>query len=120
MENKDVVHVIAYFSGDDIPTHKLHQHWLRQDLWFPNESGGTSWLTMNDPFDFELHPWIERGQLSWIEPGDESCTLRDAASGAACPYVAMAGEQHPQMLSGGKRLLLELPDGSKVNPFAEW
>ena len=116
----DVAHVIGYFTGDKIPTQFLHQDWLRQDLWYPSESGGTSWLTKNDPHDFDLAPWIASGQLLWITPGDAEMKLCDRTSGVACPYVNLPGDPHPQMLSGGKRLLLEIPDGTKVNPFAEW
>lgn len=120
LETGDTAHVIAYFSGDDIPTHKLHQHWLRQDLWFPNASGGTSWLTMNDPYDFDLQKWIAAGKLWWIAPADPEMRLVGGAGGAACPYAGLAGDPHPQILTGGKRGLLEIPNGTKVNPFAEW
>ena len=115
-EHGDVAHVIAYFADTTPPLDDLHQHWLRQDLWYPNESGGTSWLTKNDPHDFALAPWIESGQLQWIAPGDAEMTLRTGSAG--CPYLDLHGDPHPQMLSGGERLLLEIPDGSAVDPFA--
>jgi len=117
LETGDTVHLIAYFSGDEIPMQDLHQHWLRQDLWYPNDSGGTSWLTKNDPYDFDLARWIESGHLAWIEPGDVDLVLRDRTSGRVCPYVGLQGDPHPQSLSGGERFQLMQPDGSPVDPF---
>ena len=116
----DTVHFIAYFTGAAIPMQFMHQEWLRQDLWYPNESGGTSWLTKNDPHDFDLAPWIASGQVSWIEPDDVELRLQDATLGTSCPFVGYPGDPHPQMLSGGKHYRLERPDGTPVNPFAEW
>lgn len=113
----DLAYVIAYFSREKLPQQRLHQHWLRQDLWYPNDSGGTSWVTMNDPHDFALGPWIESGQVQWIAPEDPEMTLRTGLRD--CPYLDLAGDHHPQMLSGGKRFLLELPDGSAVDPFQD-
>lgn len=112
----DVAHVVAYFSDESLPVGELHQHWLRMDLWFPNDAGGTSWLTQNDRHDFALAPWIDSGQVLWIAPGDEEMTLRTGT--ANCPYLDLPGERHPQMLSGGERYLLEMPDGSPIDPFA--
>ncbi len=117
LESGDVAHVIAYFSEEEIPTHKLHQHWLRQDLWYPNDSGGTSWLTKNDPHDFVLAPWVESGQVRWIAPGDTELKVHSGT--AECPYLDLPGDFHPQMLSGGRRFLLEPPDGGPIDPFED-
>lgn len=114
--NGDVVHAISYFSSDSLPDGELHQHWLRQDLWYPNDEGGTSWLTQNDRFDYALGPWLASGSLKWIAPGDPELRLRSGEEG--CPYVGLEGDPHPQMLSGGTRYALAIPDGSPIDPFA--
>ena len=113
----DIAHVIAYFASDPIHPQFLHQHWLRQDLWYPNDAGGTSWLIQNDAWDFELAPWIERGALSWIAPGDAEMTLRTEVGG--CPYLGLPGAHEPQSLSGGSRILLDAPNGVPIDPYAE-
>lgn len=113
----DVAYPIAYFSEEPHPPARLHQPWLRQDMWYPNDSGGTSWGIKNDPWDFDLRPWIESGQLLWIRPGDADTTLRSHAEGEACPYLDLPGERLPQTLGGGKRGVMDLPDGSPVLPF---
>lgn len=117
LEHGDIAHIIAYFSQEKILFQRLHQPWLRQDLWFPNESGGTSWLTMNDPYDFALAPWIESGQVKWIAPDDTGMLLQTGL--AYCPYLDLPGDPHPQLLSGGQRLQLKIPDGSGVDPFED-
>lgn len=117
LETNDTAYLVSYFSGESIPAQKLHQHWLRQDLWFPNDSGGTSWLTKNDPWDFDLARWIESGQLAWIEPGDPDLRLQDRGSAAKCPFLGRSGDPHPKTLTGGKVVLMPMPDAMIVDPF---
>lgn len=117
LEHGDVAHIIAYFSEAELPSAELHQHWLRQDLWFPDKQGTTSWITKNDPLDYDLGPWIESGHVAWIAPEDSHLQLRTGTAG--CPFLGLQGDPHPQMLSGGERYLLEIPDGSPVNPFED-
>lgn len=40
-------------------------------------------------YDTDLAPWIQRGKLLWIAPGDDSLLLR--ADLGACPYLGMEG-----------------------------
>ncbi len=64
---------------------------------------GGGWDTVPEDFDardFDLAPWIERGRLAWIAPGDESATLRREVAG--CPYVGLAGERNIQRVQDGK------------------
>ncbi len=117
LETRDTAYLISYFSGERIQFQLRHQHWLRQDLWFPNESGGTSWLTKNDPWDFDLAAWIESGHLSWVMPGDSEMKLCDRQSGLTCPFVGLVGDQHPQTLTGGTVVRMPMPDAMIVDPF---
>ena len=117
LETGDTAHLVSYFSSEDIPFQLRHQHWLRQDIWFPNDSGGTSWMTMNDPWDFDIQPWIESGHVSWIMPGDAEMALCDGSSSSACPFVGLLGDQHPQMLSGGRTIRMPMPNAMVVDPF---
>lgn len=48
--------------------------------------------------DFDLRPWLERGRLSWIEPGDLGLKLRDGADG--CPYLDLPGERRRRYVEG--------------------
>ena len=50
-------------------------------------------------YDWDLAPWIERGKLSWIAPGDDSLTLRTSVDD--CPYLNLEGHrQIPVILEG--------------------
>jgi len=113
----DVAYPVSYWSTLDIPAEDLHQPWLRPDLWFDDEGGSQSWLIANDPWDFDLAPWIAADKLYWIEPGNDQVLGR--ASGGNCPYLELKGDRVPQSLGGGGRVLLELPDGTPINPFLE-
>jgi hypothetical protein len=50
--------------------------------------------------DFELEPWLARGKLRWIAPGDLSLELRSGAEG--CPYVGLEGERGRQYFQRGR------------------
>lgn len=49
--------------------------------------------------DFDLAPWIERGKLSWIDPGDIDLTLRDELD--ACPFLGLGGPSGRQYIQNG-------------------
>lgn len=117
LETGDVAYPVSYWSTAEIPAEDLHQPWLRPDLWFDAGGGSQSWLIANDPWDFDLGPWIAAEKLFWIEPGGTNLVGR--ASGRSCPYLDLKGDRLPQSLGGGERVLLELPDGTPINPFLE-
>lgn len=119
LETGDLAYPIAYFSPEEIPPVQLHQFWLKQDFWFTQENGSSAWLIANDVWDFDLAPWVERGKLRWITPGDRNGVVVDGASGRKCPYLDLPGDRLPQVLVWGERELLELPDGTMVNPYED-
>jgi hypothetical protein len=51
-------------------------------------------------FDFDLASWLRSGKLLWIEPGDESGTLREGP--ADCPFVDLPGERKITVVRNGK------------------
>lgn len=119
LETGDVAYPIAYFSEQAIPPKRLHQPWLRQDLWFKTESGDASWLIANDKWDFDLAAWVARGQLRWVAEEPPPPRALGADSGAACPYLDLPGERRPQVLRKGTRGLGDLPTGVPFNPYEE-
>jgi hypothetical protein len=56
-------------------------------------------VNSDDENDYDLGPWIERGKLAWIEPGDLTLTLRTEAAG--CPYVDLPGERRRRYVQEG-------------------
>jgi hypothetical protein len=119
LETGDVAYPIAYFSDQDIPPAKLHQPWLRQDLWFKTEDGDASWLIANDKWDFDLKPWLEQKRLRWVIELDGEFVIRDVDSGKVCPYLDLPGERRPQVLNTGEREFADPPTGVPFNPFEE-
>ena len=115
----DLAYPIAYFSPEDIPPIDLHQFWLRQDFWFKQEDGSSGWSIANDVWDFDLAPWVETGQLRWIEPGDPDGEVVDVTSGKPCPFLDLPGDRFPQVLAWEEREFLDLPDGTAVNPYED-
>ncbi len=114
LETGDVAYPIAYFSTEAIDDRRLHQFWLRQDLWFKNAAGGTSWLIANDVWDFDLAPWVEQGLVGWVRP---DLRVADRDSGEPFPYSDLPGDRAPQSIARGRRSLLPLPNGVMVDPF---
>jgi hypothetical protein len=50
-------------------------------------------------YDFELTDWLRSGKLLWLEPGDESATLREGPDG--CPFVDLPGRRRITVISNG-------------------
>jgi hypothetical protein len=53
----------------------------------------------DDEKDFDLGPWLDRGKLSWIAPGDLSLTLRQGRD--ECPYLNLPGERRRRYIQEG-------------------
>jgi hypothetical protein len=52
--------------------------------------------------DYDMRRWLEEGKLLWIEPGDQTFTLREGASG--CPYLDLPGSRVFSLIVDGERL----------------
>jgi hypothetical protein len=50
-------------------------------------------------YDFELAEWLRSGKLLWIDPGDESATLREGPDG--CPFLDLAGQRRITVIANG-------------------
>jgi len=118
LETGDIAYPVTYFSPDEIPQRRLHQHWLQLEHRFEVEPGKSSWLIANDVWDFDLKPWIRSGKLLWTDPEDAG-VLVSGEAGAHCPYLDLPGDRFPQSLAGGGRELIDLPDGKPINPYED-
>ncbi len=110
----DTAYLMAYFSDAPLDPRDLHQPWGRDTFTFPDEDGDARWTAATDPWDFDLHQWIEKGRVKWINPGDRAFTLQQSG---ACPYVDLPGRREPQVIEVGKLGTLPLPDGEPFDPF---
>ncbi|RLB56733.1 MAG: hypothetical protein DRI90_18475 [Deltaproteobacteria bacterium] len=109
---------IVYYSDTEIEPIQLHQEWRRNMLWFPKD-GESQWTYANDPWDFELEPYVQADQLRWVllDAGEDPPLVRKASDGETCPFIGLPGEREKQCLSGGARSFLPMPDGSVPWPF---
>ena len=111
-----IAYPTGYFSREEIHPASLHQFWTRPDLWFKTESG-SSWTAKNHRWDFELEPWIEKGKVRWIRPGDPEYRVAGFESGERCPYVGLEGVRMQQTLCRGQISVDDPPDGTIPEPF---
>jgi hypothetical protein len=93
---------IAYFvalPGLGLPRPNT---WGTDYYTWTNEAGGQRWgqVEEDEEFDFDLRPWLERGQLLWIAPDDAGLELHSGAAG--CPYLDLEGERRPQYVQYGE------------------
>lgn len=61
--------------------------------------GWASRMVFDEECDFDLAPWIARGKVQYILPGDETLTLRSTVEG--CPYLNLPGRRvHNRIYKG--------------------
>jgi len=115
----DRAYPVAYFAEEPIASAQLHQPWGRESYQVVDADGVPQGFEIkNDRWDFVLRPWIEKGSLLWIAPGDVDLKLRGAADGP-CPYQDLPGERRPQEIRNGQLGHRDPPDGEPLELFDE-
>lgn len=98
-------YVITYFADNpSVPVPRVNSWGM--DHWEVLDSRGT-YLWDSNPvlmgmLDFQIDRWIGKGKLHWIEPGDQTVTLRQGATG--CPYLSVPGSKEIQKIRNGALL----------------
>ena len=96
-------YVIAYFAKTAPSGVRSANDWGAPDHRLRRADGSVGWdATFDDPasFDFALEPWVERGRVHWIAPGDPDLTLRSGLVG--CPYLSLPGTRSWQRIQEGE------------------
>jgi hypothetical protein len=106
----DTAYVIAYFSAEPVPPAELHAEWRRESFYVLDDVEGDIEVVTNDVWQFDLDPWLERGKLLWIEPGDGDFELHE---GTACPYRNLEGTRRKQVVVAGRVDLDAPPAGGE-------
>ncbi|MBK9034357.1 MAG: hypothetical protein IPL61_24340 [Myxococcales bacterium] len=65
-----------------------------------NPAGWASRFLLDEECDFDLAPWIARGKLLYILPGDATMTLRSDVAG--CPYLDLPGRRYSVAIRNGQ------------------
>jgi hypothetical protein len=97
METGAVARPIAYFSSEPPPPGSLTAPWRTTTYTFVTPAGQTGWTIKNDPWDFQLEPWIREGKVRWLDPEDPELPLAEPDP-AACPYTNLPGRRLPQVI----------------------
>lgn len=87
---------IAYFAapGTDREGVPTVDEWGSDRAWRRDRARGWVWDSSGvdeDDFDYDLGPWVDEGKLRWIEPGDETSTVRSGRQ--RCPYLDLPGRR---------------------------
>jgi hypothetical protein len=97
-------YAISFFASLPLPKDLARPNtWGTDRAWYAGSDGGVVWSQLDDDDlvrDFSLGPWLERGDLQWIAPGDDSATLRSGT--ADCPYLGLPGRQVPVYCNYGR------------------
>jgi hypothetical protein len=86
---------------DDQPQHRYTAYFMsyfvvsEEALWEAlREWQDYGMVRYDEHLDFDLRPYIERGQLYWLDPDDPDLPLRNQPVGA-CPYLDLPGSRNP-------------------------
>lgn len=117
MKNGYTAYPISYFSLDKPPTNALANPWTKTSCNFTAPNGKTGFTYITDPWDFELLPWVAKGKVKWIEPGDPQCILKSGPT-ERCPYVDLKGLRLQQEIKSDKRFTKPPPNNEVMDPFS--
>lgn len=95
-------YVITYFGFPPSSERPVVDEWgrLGWDIQRGESPGWDSHPLLIEDCDFKLEPWLEQNRLLWLDPGDESLTLRSGVKG--CPYLNLKGRTSLQTLFEGR------------------
>lgn len=116
MEPGYVAYPLTYFAPRRPATSELTSVWARPTYEYANASGDGGWDYANDPWDFDVQSWIDRGVVRWTEPGSSNTRLADPAAGP-CPYAHLGGSQQPAEIERDRVRRVGLPDGQPNFPI---
>jgi len=95
-------YVITYFGYPPQAERPVVDEWgqFGWDIQRGQSPGWDSHPLLIEDCDFDLEPWLEQNRLLWIDPGDETLTLRAGMKG--CPYRDLKGRKTLQTLFEGR------------------
>ena len=120
METGYVAYTIGYFAETRPPAQDLTVDWPGRTFSYRTAMGEVGWKPANDPWDFELRPWLEARKLLWCVPdthnqvidwGDVAVFYRSRDAPAACPYAAVEGDRYSIGVKDDSSWSNGLPDG---------
>ncbi len=116
MSDGYIAYPLAYYAELRPPVEELTADWAGSEYTYTTQLGEAGWKTPNDPWDFDLLPWLEKGKVRWCEPGSDNQKLA-AGPPDQCPYLNLPGTRAPMQVSEEGVFEGPLPDGEVDWPF---
>lgn len=95
-------YAVVYYAKSELRTLEGFGDWGRNIAYYDlgdEDFGWQEWIPAPGDLDFDLKPWIEKGKLLWIAPGDETMNLRSETD---CPYLDSTGNRFWQVVQAGR------------------
>jgi len=116
MEPGWTAYPIVYFGDPRPAAELLSSDWCQSMYSYVRSTGQPETSYPNDPWDFELEPWLARGKLLWCVPGSGNSRLANPRG--TCPYVDLPGIRESIEIDERSKLRTRgTPDGSMILPF---
>jgi hypothetical protein len=106
---------IAYFTNVPPAAEDLVPSWARSTYSYQTAEGESGWKGVDDPWDFDLLPWLHDGKIRW-SLADDPATLNTNPS-ERCPYVDLPGTREIVALQENKRWTEGVPTGEISSPL---
>ena len=116
MEPGYVAFPLAYFSREAPVPGTLTQGWIEKTYSFLDANGDHAWSVGNDPWDFDLTPWIASGQVRWTIPDNPEAMLAPQ-SGTTCPFGNPKPVALPQTAKNNTLRFTGVPTNETAEPF---
>jgi hypothetical protein len=115
MDNGYIAYPVAYFAERRPPPQELTAGWGRTNYVYTTQLGQDGWRIPNDPWDFDLLPWLQQGKIRWC-PWDSDNTVLSTESVDRCPYINLSGERQRIMIHRYRVWRMGLPTGEPLWP----
>jgi len=111
METGYLAYTIGYFAETRPPVQDLTCDWPDMTHSYRTAMGEVGQKAANDPWDFELRPWLEARKLLWCVPdsGNRVISFDDPN---ACPYANIEGDRYQIGVKDDSFWSNGLPDGT--------
>jgi hypothetical protein len=117
MANGYRAYPVAYFAAQRPPPQELTAGWARTNYVYTTQLSQDGWRIPNDPWDFDLLPWLRQGKIRWCPVGSENSVLSTALP-ETCPYLELPGERQRMVLYRSRAWRMGLPTGEPLWPIS--
>jgi hypothetical protein len=106
MTDGGVAYPIAYFCPRRPPIQTLTAPWARTNFVYTTQMGVHAWRSSGEPapgastpdtWDFDLAPYVSRGDVRWCDPGSDGSALSTGAR-EAFPFANLPGVRQAQLI----------------------